>query len=289
MSLAPEKKANRYIRPLPIPMRLTSRDVLIITRCFEDKLLSSSDLLQIFFQTRQRCNKRLRKLYSQHYLDRHYIALPLPYCGARDALYSLGKQGIQVVALQKSIPKQQITLARQKFVKQMKSYSVLFTFSHLQANAKVRIAVEQAFEHYPQAELISWIPERLLEQRFSLDEKRVKLRPDGFMQYKSKHKIYNAFIETDMGSQSSKQIQDKVRRYLAFSKTSLPQTEFGSPWFRVIFITKGEGRSLQLKSAIETITDKIFWITDLGKLKGDWLLMPRFLRAGRNELFSLCG
>ena len=287
----PTKRANRYIRPKPITMILTSRDENIITRCFEDKLLSSSDLQCLFFGTKQRCNRRLRKLYSQHYLDRHFIATPLPFCGAKDALYSPGKRGVDVVALQKDIPKEQIHSARQKFARQLKSYSVLFTLAHIQAVAKARLAVEKAFFYCYEAELINWIPERLLEQRFSNDDKQMKLRPDGFMQYEIKDsgKTYNAFIETDMDSQSSKQIQEKVRRYLAFSQTSLPQERFGSPWFRVLFISKTQRRSQNIKAAIEAITDKIFWMTDFDQIQGDWLLEPIFLRVGRDGLFPLLG
>ena len=278
----PAQKANRYTRPNPIPMRLTPRDQDIIVRCFEDKLLSSTDLLQIFFSTRQRCNRRLRKLYSQQYLDRHYLSLPQPYCGAQDALYSLGKRAVDVVALQAGIQREQIQRARQKFRRQLKSYSVLFTFAHIQAVAATRIAFEKAFANYQGAQLINWIPERLLEQRFTYNDKRIKLRPDGFMQYELKEtgKVYNAFTEIDMSSQSSKQIQDKVRRYLAFSQTPLPQEVFGAPWFRVIFITKSERRSFEIKGAIECLTDKIFWMITLGELQGDCLDKPIFFKAG---------
>jgi len=283
------KKASRYTRPLKIPMRLTSRDTNIITRCFEDKLLSSTDLLQIFFGTKQRCNRRLQKLYSQHYLDRHYLATPLAFSGSTDALYSLGKRGVDIVALQKGIPKEQIQRARGKFRRQLKSYSVLFTLAHIQAVAKIRIAFEKAFTNCQSAELSNWIPERLLELRFTYNDKRLKLRPDGFMQYRIKEgdKTYSAFIEVDLGSQSKKQIQDKVRRYLAFSQTSLPQGEFSTRWFRVIVIGRGERRAFEIKAAIENITDKIFWLTDFGKLEGDWLDKPVWQRAGRQGFFSL--
>ena len=207
------------------------------------------------------------------------IAIPLAYCGAAEALYSLGKQGISVVALNKGIEKEQVQRASSKFAKQLKSFSVLFTLAHIQANAKVRIAFEKAFANYESAEIISWIPERLLEQRFKHNDKQLKLRPDGFLQYQMTEngKTYNAFTETDMGTQSSKQIQDKVRRYLAFSQTSLPEDKFGSPWFRVIFITRSERRGQSLKKIIEPVCDKIFWITDFDKLQGEWLDKHLFL------------
>jgi hypothetical protein len=269
-------------------MRLTSRDENIITRCFEDKLLSSSDLLQIFFQTRQRCNRRLQKLYSRYYLDRHYF-YTTALSGSQDALYSLGKRGVDVVTLKKGIPREQVQRARQKFARQLTSYSVLFTLAHIQATVKARLAFEKAFKKHQRAELLNWIPERLLEQRFKADDKRLKLRPDGFMQYQiNSGKIYSAFLEIDLGTQSSKQIKEKVKRYLAFSETDLPNSFLGSRWFRVIFITKSQRRSQELKEAIEAVTNKIFWITDISKISGDdWLDKPIFLRVGMPGRFSL--
>jgi hypothetical protein len=289
MNKAPSKRANPYVRPTPISMRLTKRDTEIITRCFEDKILSSSNLQHLFFGTKQRCNRRLLKLYSMHYLDRHYFALPRPYCGATEARYSLGKQSVDVVALKKGMPREQVQRLSSKFARQIKSYSILFTLAHIQANAKARIAFEKALANSQSANIVNWIPERLLEQRFSDNDKTLKLRPDGFMQYQmiENGKTYNAFIETDMGTQGSRQIQDKVRRYLTFSETDLPEKRFGSQWFRVIFITTSERRSQSIKSAIEAVTDKVFWITDFDKLQGDWLDKDLFLRVGLSGRYPL--
>ena len=58
------KRTSRYKRPDPIRMQLTERDEAIITRCWEDKLLSTSDLHTLFFGARARCVHRLRILYS---------------------------------------------------------------------------------------------------------------------------------------------------------------------------------------------------------------------------------
>lgn len=87
-------RASRYKRPRPpIPMNLTERDEQIITHCFEDKILSTSDLQQIFFGAKARCVHRLRTLYSNHYLDRYFLPVSLPYWGATEAMYTIGRKG----------------------------------------------------------------------------------------------------------------------------------------------------------------------------------------------------
>jgi len=294
----PTKRTNRYRRPDPIPMRLTSRDEKIITRCFEDKLISTSDISKIFNLSLPVCSHRLRMLFSNHYLDRYFFPASLPYLGSSEAYYALGKQGIEIAAMKIGLERRYIQRARQKLKKQLKSYSILFTLAHINAISKTRIAFERAFFKDKEAELLKWIPERLLEQRFKAcpecsrrdDDKRLKLRPDGFMRYQIKDsgKIYSAFIEVDLSTQSQKQLQDKVRRYLAFSETDLPYTFFGSRWFRVILVSKSERRSQEIKSAIETITEKIFWITEIYKIySDDWLDKPIFLKVGLPGRFSL--
>lgn len=294
----PAKIASRYTRPLPIPIRLTSRDESIITRCFEDKLCSTSDVSKIFNLSIKNCSRRLRMLFSNHYLDRYFFPTSLPYLGSSEAYYALGKNGIEIAAMKIGLERRYIQRARQKLKKQLKSYSILLTLAHINSIAKVRISFERAFEKDKNAELRQWIPERLLEQRFNAchersrmdDNKRLKLRPDGFMQYQIKDsgKIYSAFIEVDLSTQSKKQIKDKIKRYLAFSETDLPQKEFSTRWFRVIFISKGKCRSQEIKEAIEAVTNKIFWITDLSEMEGDdWLNKPIFLKVGLPGRFSL--
>lgn len=211
--------------------------------------------------------------------------------GKKEAYYSLGKRGVGLAALELGLTEKKVKNQRSSLKRQIKSYSILFTLAHINTISWTRFTIESAFNDENRLELTEWIPERLLEQRFKVDGKRLKLRPDAFMQYKITYldKTYTAFLEIDLGTESKKQIQKKTKRYLAFSKTYLPEERFGTHWFRVIILTTSEERSENMKSAVESVIDKIFWITDFSKLKGNFLRSPIFLRAGKRGRYPLIG
>lgn len=269
-------------------MQLTKRDRKVIVRCFEDKLLSTSFLKKLYFPSLSSCSRRCRILYSNHYLDRSFFPASPPEMGKKEAYYSLGKKGVGLVALKVGLSKKRVENQRRSLMRQMRSHSILYTLTHIKAISKVRFAFEQAFETDDKVELITYLPERLLQQAFHNGKKR-KLRPDAFLKYfiKSTQKRYTAFLEVDLGTESSKQIQKKIKRYIAFSKTNLPQRRFGTSLFRVIVLTTSEERSENIKSTIESVVDKIFWITDYSKLKGSFLTNPVFLRAGLSGRYPL--
>jgi len=277
------KRSSPMVRPSPLPFRWTGRDVKILSRCWEDKILTSHQLARLFFRgSAKRCNWRLRKLYSRRYLDRHFLPSPPLFRGAPHASYTLGRDGVQAVALELGLDPKYIASTRRNFDGRLASYSILLTLSHIQALADVRIAFEMALTESDATKLLGWIPERLLEQRFSANDDRLKLRPDGFVAYRdmATQKTYSAFIEVDMGTMSHKQIEAKVERYLAFCQTEIPAKEFGSRWFRVVFVTPSQRRSLQLMQTIAHMTDTMFWFTEKDKLVGDWLGEPIFIRVG---------
>lgn len=285
----PKNKESRNLkRPSPISMRLTERDQKIIVRCFEDKLLSTSFLQRLYFPSLVSCSRRLRMLFSNHYLDRWFFPASPPEMGKKEAYYSVGKGGESLVALKLGIPAEKIETHSRTLKRRIKSYSILFTLAHIKAISRARFSFERAFAMNDKVELISWLPERLLQQQFK-DGKSKKLRPDALLKYftKPNGKKYTAFLEVDLATESSKQIQKKVSRYLAFSKTALPQQKFGTTLFRVIILTTSDKRSKNIKKSVESITDKIFWITDFSLLKGDFLGLPIFLRAGCKGRYPL--
>ena len=55
----------------------------------------------------------------------------------------------------------------------------------------------------------------------------------------------------------------------------------------MIFISPSDNRTLGLKSAIEKLTDRIFWLTEADKLGGNWLNQPIFRRVGFDGKYPL--
>lgn len=160
------KRASRYQRPRPIPMRLTQRDEQMISRCWEDKLLSTSDLHTLFFGAKARCIYRLRILYSNYYLDRYFFPILWPYRGSTEALYTSGVKGNSIVSLLKDQDQNYVALKRREFKTSMESPGFLLTFRHLRVVNHTRINFEKAFEQITDWKLLRWIPERLVEDQY---------------------------------------------------------------------------------------------------------------------------
>ena len=288
------RRASRYQRPQPIPMHLTQRDEQIIKRCWEDKLLSTSDLQKLFFGARARCIHRLKLLYSNGYVDRYFLPVLWPYRGATEALYTIGTRGDGVVSLQLGLDKTYIARTRREFRARMQSPSFLLTFRHLRTINHTRIRIQQAFELNQACQLVQWIPERLLEERFQMVQnnqpRRTKLRADGFLQYQHVQtgKLYSGFVEVDLGTMSKRQIEAKIERYLAYFATRHPEQKYRTRWFRVLFITTHPERAEQLWSTISQQASSIFWLTSFQELDAsDWLSRGVWFRAGHEGRHSL--
>ena len=287
-------RASRYRRPSPIRMQLTDRDERLITRCWEDKLLSTGDLHAIFFGARARCIYRLRILYSNYYLDRYFYPLQTPYRGASEALYTIGTKGGHVASCHLGQDPNYIALKRREFNSRMQSPSFLLTFRHLRTVVHTRIMFEQAFARVTDWQLLRWIPERLLEDQFTInvsgEMKRSKIRADGFLQYQHtpSGQTYSAFVEADLGTMSHAQIIAKVERYLHYFQTSLPEERYGTRWFRVLMITTGQKRAQQLWHTISRLTGSIFWLTSFDALRDPlWLTQRNWLRVGHDGNYAL--
>lgn len=275
-------------------MILTERDERIIARCWEDKLLRTSDLHTLFFGARARAVHRLRILYSNHYLDRYFTPMSIPYRGSTEALYTVGAKGNSIVSLRLGQDPNYVGLKRREFKARMESPSFLFSFRHLQTVNRTRICFEQAFGASDDWRLVQWTPERLLEDQFTINEdgqiRRAKIRPDGFLQYQHHPtgKTYSAFVEADLGTMSQKQILAKVERYLHYFQTDLPAQKYGTQWFRVLLITTGKRRARGLYHAIGGATNSIFWLTSFDPMETpSWLTDAIWFRVGHQGTYPL--
>jgi len=288
------KCASRFKRPRPILMRLTERDEQIIVRCWEDKLLSTSDLQTLFFGAKARCIHRLRILYSNYYLDCYFFPILCPYRGSTEALYTNGVKGNSIVSLLLDQDQNYVALKRRELLTSMETDSFLLTFRHLRVVNHTRINFEKAFLNNQEWKLLRWIPERLLEDQFTMTQdgelRRAKIRADGFVtyQHQATAKLYSAFVEADLGTMSQKQILAKVQRYLNYFQTDLPQEKYGTQWFRVLMITQSPKRVIELWRSISSLTHSIFWITSFDEIRQPlWLSQCIWRRAGQEGSYAL--
>lgn len=107
---------SRYVRPNnPTPIRLTGRDVAVLVSVHTHRYVTSDHVHQLLFAdvVKRVCQRRLRLLWENNYLDRYFT--PIVLHGVRAAahqasrpIYSLARKGAQVVAERLGIEPQRV-------------------------------------------------------------------------------------------------------------------------------------------------------------------------------------
>jgi hypothetical protein len=86
--------------------------------------------------------------------------------------------------------------------------------------------------------------------------------PDGYLELESGGSIRPMFLEIDLGHQSMRVWEQKIRQYLQFALSGDFPRLFRQNQFRVMVITTSERRLRKIRSVIAKQTDKIFWLSD---------------------------
>ena len=285
------KKASKYIRPKnPDPLVLMDRDRELLTRVWEDRMLFTSHIGRIFFSGKTSANVRLRKLWENGYLDRYFLPT-LMFHGSTEALYLLGRKGVDIVAVTLGMERTEIARGLSHLKRKVRTHSFLLSLDHILAVANFRAALEEATRNNPDVSLEGWIPERMCEDSYQRwrdgEQTSGKIRPDGYCQCRYREKMYSFFIEVDLGTMSNKAIAHKVQRYLDYSKSGRYEKRFGVPFFRVLMATTSPQRMANLKQTTEELTDSIFWFTILDKVWQGRLFDRIWLRTGQSGRHKL--
>jgi hypothetical protein len=81
--------------------------------------------------------------------------------------------------------------------------------------------------------------------------------------------------------------QDKVRNYLQLALSGEFERRFGQFRFRVLVVANSERRMRTIRKTVSTMTEKIFWFSNLELIQGAGFFQPIWLRAGTDEKQSL--
>jgi len=286
------KRASKRVRPKkPEPMALTDRDKEILARIWEDRMLFTSQVSRIFFSGKARANARLRRLWENRYLDRYFLPT-LMFHGSTEALYLLGKKGVDVVAVTLGVERTEIARGMSYLKQKVRTHSFLLSLDHILAVADFRIAFAEAVESRPGITMEGWIPERMCEDSYRFwrigGKVAGKLRPDGYCQLREgEEKRYSFFVEVDLGTMSSKAFRHKVQRYLDYSESGGYEKRFGFKYFRVLVATTGAQRLANLKQTTEELTDSVFGFTTLDQVWQGRMFDAIWMKAGQDGLYPL--
>ena len=266
------------------------RDKELLTRVWEDRMLFTSQISRIFFSGKTSANVRLRKLWENGYLDRYFLPT-LMFHGSTEALYLLGRNGLDIVAITLGMERAEIARGLSHLKRKVRTHSFLLSLDHILAVANFRISLEEAAGNNPDLSLEGWIPERMCEDSYQCwrggEKISGKIRPDGYCQCRYEDKMYSFFIEVDLGTMSNQAIAHKVQRYLDYSSSGRYERRFGVPFFRALMATTSSQRMANLKQTTEELTDSIFWFTTLDKIWKGKLFDRIWLRSGQEGIHKL--
>jgi hypothetical protein len=225
----------------------------------------------------------LRKLYDHGYLSRSFLPT---IRGSAKAIYYLGSKGAIVAARELGIDPQSIKRQR----KHTSELRELF-LSHAMELNDVRIAISKAIRNHPETKLERWISDTDCAQEYrvsSPDKNAVRrFRPDGYFRFWHRGKLHCFFLEHDRSTMTTGRFAAKVGMYLEFARLGYYRERFGVKHFQVLVIVPTRTRLENLKQAVETVIEELFWFTTFEQITQETVLGPIWQRAGAKGLFPL--
>lgn len=217
-------------------MRLTGRDRSIVLLVDDRGALTRRQIGKALrFGSVSRVNAVLLRLSQHGYLARRTQGM---LHGTKRTVYTLGTNGRELLG--------QPRLQRSQYQR----VSDLFLEHRLAVND-----VWLAFQlDYPGFGLTQWLSEAALAKL------ALGLVPDGYVEYRLHDQSFAAFLETDLGTETIKRFDNKVRGYLELAFGGRYERIFHRRYFRVLVVTDSDRRLVNLRSCIEARTDRIFWL-----------------------------
>lgn len=114
-----------------------------------------------------------------------------------------------------------------------------------------------------------------------------RLVPDGYFELNSPAGTPPMFLEVDLGHQSMRIWEQKVRQYLQLAVSGDFTRLFRKPQFRVLVITTSMRRLMKIRSVVAKQTDKVFWLSDFQTINRAGFWSSCWLRPSGDQALSL--
>lgn len=246
---------------------LTARDAAIVRDVAEFRALTREQLTRLgHFQSKTRANATLLRLVGAKCLTRRFQPL---LAGTKRSVLFLGSDGAALLGYDHNEARQ---IARRN-----EQISLLF-LDHLLMINEVRLAFRGK---WPEYELARWLGEEELRAM------GLGLIPDGAVEYRLNGKHFTAFVEADRGTETLERIRQKARAYKHLASSGTFERSFQRRYFRVLVVCPSSGRLENLRRAVGSVTEQIFWLTTAKALRIRGPFAPIWLRPTGQSLQSL--
>lgn len=220
------------------------------------------------FGSGSRTNRRLLQLTHAGLMRRFFLGTS---AGGRKALYSLSPTGARLV----DVPHRGL---------QRRSNEVLATDFFAQHQLAVNgIYCRLKYQPIPVAGalFVRWIA------FFQPISSGLRLIPDGYVEFNSPSEVIAAFLEVDLGGETLRVWQEKVRNYLQLALSGEFERQFRQSRFRVLVIAQSERRMRSLQKTVAAITQKLFWFSTLDLIERAGFFGPVWLRPRTDRTQTL--
>ncbi|MEU7691069.1 replication-relaxation family protein [Microbispora hainanensis] len=210
--------------------RLTSRDRELLRMVRDQRVLTSTQIAQIAFDTDDAARKRLLALNHMGVLDRFRPNLP-PGMGTAPYHYVLGPAGAAVLASEDGVDPSTSGYRRERVLSIAYSQRLAHTVGTNGFGAELRAFARR----YEDAELLDWWPEDRCATIWG-----DTVRPDAYGRWRQGEHTVDFFLEYDTGSEPLDRVVRKLDGYAALSKATRVITP-------VLFWVQGERREVNLR------------------------------------------
>ncbi len=280
--MSEQKRLRRDARvDNPTPMRLTERDKEIIRAVHDYRVLTQTQIQQLFFGSKSTAQYRLMHLFQHGFLGRRFLPVQ---SGRSPTLYVLDRKGMEVLRSEDGCDDE-----RWRFWDDRSGHEFL---AHSLAINDFRVGVTLACQNLGYA-LLTWRGEMEMKADYDRVElrtpkgqrQRVSVIPDSYFVINTPRGKAHFFLELDRGTMTTGRFQTKVAAYLAYYQNGQYQRRYGTQSLRVLTVTLGQRRLESLKKVTEGAAQKtMFWFGLAGQLDASHVLnAPVWLVAHQSE------
>jgi hypothetical protein len=235
------------------------RDRELLGQLFLMRMATRDQLMRaVGFGSITRANTRLLRLHRAGLLRRFFIG----FGAARKAVYALSPKSAQMIGVPCRGPRR----------KQNALLAADSTVLHQLAINDVYCALRFPETPHREAQFVNWLTftEPITEG--------LHLIPDGYMEFKTAQGIDASFLEVDLGSEELKVWKEKASRYVQLATSGEFSRQFKQSRFRVLVLADSARRLTFIRTAVSSVTEKIFWFATLEDMKGEKLFSPVWQR-----------
>ena len=273
---------GRTMRRSPLPrhkrvataprMRLTERDVLLLSLIWQYRVLRRDQIQQLLFPSKNTANERLKQLYQHGFLQRRW--LPVEYGqGMSQALYLLAARGADLLAQRLGFDRGAIhwRASHNKVSSPFLEHMLMINDVRINSTLAAKTAGYR-IERWLTQEELSASPDHVHLSGVN-GSRRVAVIPDSYFCLRIERRRAHFFIEADRATVSNRRWSQRVFAYLEYVRSGQYTRRYGARCLRVLTVTTGAKRLANLKRTTERAEGgPMFWFATLGEVTADAVL-----------------